>query len=214
MLRFRIFGYPVTVEWTFWVLSLLLGFSFLQMDDRRDGLIFTLMWVGVVFVSIIWHELGHALARKRFRAPYSEIKLYSFGGLCSGPGNFTRWESFFVSAAGPAASFLLGALIFALGFAPGLSNYYGKNFISMMLFTNVAWAILNLLPIFPLDGGQMFAAIMANRNRRIVYQVGMVTGGAVAIFALIRGNLFGALLFGSLAYSNYQRSKGLTPRFM
>ena len=80
--------------------------------------------------------------------------------------------------------------------------------------TNIYWAILNILPIYPLDGGQMFAAIMANKSQRIVYQVGMFTAGAVAIFSLIRGNLFGTLLFGSLAYSNFQRSKGLIPRFM
>ncbi len=213
MWRFRLFGYPVTVEWTFWVLSLLLGMSFMRMPGRA-GAILTLMWVSVVFVSIIWHELGHALARKRFRAPYSEIKLYSFGGLCSGPGRFTRWESFFISAAGPITSLLLGAIAFGLGFAPGLSTFYGKFLISMLLMTNIYWAILNILPIYPLDGGQMFAAIMANKSQRIVYQVGMFTAVAVAIFSLMRGNLFGTLLFGSLAYSNFQRSKGLIPRFM
>ena len=66
MWRFRLFGYPVTVEWTFWVLSLLLGMSFMRMPGRA-GAILTLMWVAVVFVSITLHELGHALARRADR---------------------------------------------------------------------------------------------------------------------------------------------------
>ena len=213
MWRFRLFGYPVVVEWTFWIIALLLGISFMQMPGR-DGTLLTLMWVSVVFISVIWHELGHALARKRFGAPYSEIRLYSFGGLCSGPGQFTRWESFFVSAAGPAASFLLGSLTWLIGQSPAAANSWISSFVGMMWMTNIYWAILNILPIFPLDGGQMFAAIMANKNPQVVYRVGIVVAVAVAIFALTSGSLWGAILFGTLAYSNYQRSKGLAPHFM
>ena len=180
----------------------------------RTGALLHVLSVESVFVSFLWPELGHAVGRKKFREPYSELRLYSFGGLCSGPGKFTRWESFFVSAAGPAASLIFGGLIWILGLAPGFNSIIGIEFISMMLWINVGWAIFNLLPIYPLDGGQMFAAVMANKGRRIVYQVGMITAAIVAVYMLTRSSLFGALLFGSLAYSNYQRSKGLTPRFM
>ena len=146
MWRFRLFGYPVLVEWTFWIIALLLGISFMQMPGK-NGTLLTLMWVSVVFISIIWHELGHALARKRFGEPYSEIRLYSFGGLCSGPGQFTRWESFFVSAAGPAASLLLGGLIWLIGQTPGAANPWISSFVGMMLMTNVYWATLNILSL-------------------------------------------------------------------
>lgn len=173
-----------------------------------------LIMTAVVFGSIIWHELGHAWARKKSGSPYSEITLHGFGGLCSGPGQFSRSQGIFIAAAGPAASILLGAATWLLLFTPAAGNPWIQFFIGQMLWVNIGWAILNLLPIFPLDGGQIFAGIAGPKNQKMVFIVGCVLAGALAIAGLVfSGNLFMAVLFGMLAYSNWQRWKGQPSSF-
>lgn len=213
MWRFRLFGFPVSVDWTFWAITILLALDIAQTGGRR-GAILLIMWVSVVFGSVLWHELGHAFARKRFGQPFSEIKLYSFGGLCSGPGRFTRRQSFLISAAGPAASLFLGGVTALILFTPGMSNPWIPEFVGFMLWVNVGWAFFNLLPILPLDGGNMLDALLANKNASLVPQIGMILGGVMAVVGLLYfDSFFMAFLFGYLAYGNYQRTKGMRTRF-
>ena len=73
----------------------------------------------------------------------------------------------------------------------------------MLLFANFWWSVINLLPVFPLDGGQIYAAVEPSQIK--VVTVGMVTGIIAAVAFLIFGRLIGAVLFGFLAYENYQR---------
>lgn len=208
MLSFRLFGFPVRIEWMFWLLCVFLGMPFLQQDGPKALGQFVIM-TAIVLVSILWHELGHAWARKHFRAPRSEILLYGFGGLCSGPGEFTRWESVIIAAAGPVASLLLGGLTLLIGFTPGMRDPWVNFFVGQMLWVNVGWAILNLLPILPLDGGQIFAGLMPDRHRALVPKVGFVLALVIAVLGLISGIFFTAVMFGLLAHGNWQRMKGL-----
>lgn len=215
MLSFRLFGFPVRVQWIFWVLCLILGMNYLQ-SGGPEGIISALIVAAIVFGSILWHELGHAWARKKSGAPYSEITLHGFGGLCSGPGSFTRGQSIFIAAAGPAASLLLGGLTILLSpFLVSNANEYLKVFLFWMLWVNIGWAILNLLPIFPLDGGQIFAGLAGPQNIKIVLWVGLILAAvlAVASFAVAK-QLFMAILFGLLAYGNWQRLQGQQSSFL
>ncbi len=203
MLKFRLFGYPVRVEWMFWVICALLGLS--GGSNGPEQIYILLLWTVAVFVSILWHELGHAWARKKCRQPYSEIVLHGMGGYCAGPGNFTRKEQMFISAAGPAASLLLGGAVYLLMFTPGMSNRWAGTFVSIMLFTNIGWALFNLLPILPMDGGRIFEAFMANRKPSIVPKVGFVIATILAVMGMLSGNLWIAFLMGFMAYGNWQR---------
>ncbi|MBL9157222.1 MAG: site-2 protease family protein [Verrucomicrobiales bacterium] len=214
MLSFRLFGFQVRIEWMFWLLCVLLGMPFLQQDGPK-ALGQFLMITAIVLGSILWHELGHAWARKYFRAPWSEILLYGFGGLCSGPGpsgrgRFTRWESVIIAAAGPAASLLLGGLTALILFTPGMQDPWVRFFVGQMLWVNVGWAILNLLPILPLDGGHIFSGLTPDRHRSIVPKVGFVLALVMAaVGLLIFQSFFTAVMFGLLAHGNWQRMKGL-----
>jgi len=208
MLTFRLFGYPVRIEWMFWVLCLFLGMGYLQVEGP-EGLQKFLIVTAVVFGSILWHELGHAWARKRCGEPYSEITLWGFGGLCGGPGYFTRWESVFIAAMGPAASLLLGGLTWLLVFTPGIGQEWVAFFVGQMLWVNIGWAILNLLPILPLDGGRIFEGLVPPRHAALVPKVGFVTAlGMVAVGVFLFQSLFTAIMFGLLAHSNWQRIQG------
>ncbi len=209
MLSFRLFGFPVRIEWMFWILCVFLGMEFLQ-QEGPEGLGKFLLMTGVVLGSILWHELGHAFARKRCGAPRSEIILYGFGGLCGGPGHFTRGESVAIAAAGPAASLLLGGATWLLVFSPGMANDWLRFFVGQMLWVNVGWAILNLLPILPLDGGRIFEGLVPSRHGRLVPRVGFVLALVMAAWGFFAyGSLFMAVMFGLLAHGNWQRMRGL-----
>ena len=209
MLRFVLFGYPVRVHWMFWILCVLIGWHFLD-QGGRENFIFFIITAAVVFGSILWHELGHAWARKRVGQPNSEIMLHGMGGLCMGPGYLTRRQTIFVAGMGPAASLALGAATLLLLLAPGIqTNATLAVFVNVMLFVNIGWSILNLLPVMPLDGGQIFDALMANRNPGVVPKVGMIVAGMVAVAGFLLGHIWMGFLFGFLAYQNYRRVQGM-----
>ncbi len=208
MLHFRLFGFPVQVHWMFWLLCLFLGMPLLQQDGPTGLGLFVLM-TAVVFGSILWHELGHAWARKKYGAPYSDITLHGMGGLCSGPGRFTRWESVFIAAAGPGASLLLGAATFPLVFAPGAGDLWLGFFIRTMLWVNVVWAILNLFPILPLDGGHILQGLLVGQHAHLVPKIGFGLAVVMAIAGLVVfQSIFMAVIFGLFAHTNWQLMKG------
>jgi Zn-dependent protease len=213
MLHFRLFGFSVNVHWMFWLLCLFLGMRYLE-QDGPTGLGFFAIMTAVVFGSIIWHELGHAWTRKKYGAPYSDITLHGMGGLCSGPGHFTRWESVFIAAAGPAASLLLGAVTYLLVYTPGAKDQWIGFFIVQMLWVNVAWAIMNLLPILPLDGGHIMQGLLPVKYSHLAPRIGFVLAVVVAIAGLVLlKSIFMAVIFGFFAYTNWQMMQGQRSAF-
>src|SRR5262245_32925226 len=101
MLKFRLLGIPVLIDWWFWLSAVLLGGGFSARGP--EDWVRVAVWTGVIFVSILVHEMGHALAGAHFGARPG-IKLHGLGGLTYLPGaNFSRGQSIAASAAGPAA---------------------------------------------------------------------------------------------------------------
>ncbi|MBO5437565.1 MAG: hypothetical protein J6A23_07875, partial [Thermoguttaceae bacterium] len=168
-LNFQLFGIPVRVHPLFWILSLFLGMNL-------SGPQMLILWILAVFVSILVHELGHALVMRTYGIQ-PRIVLYSFGGLTIFDRRYhLRWfENILVSFAGPGAGFcflglLAGILCLlgqtqvlnlfpaAFGFETDGSCFVLSEYLTLLLYfliqVNVFWGILNLMPIFPLDGGQ------------------------------------------------------------
>ena len=111
MLKFRLFGIPMLVDWWFWMIAILLsgGASASDANDWARVLVIAL----VIFVSVMVHELGHAFTGRKFGAEPA-IKLHGFGGSTFLPGaHFTRGQSILVSAAGPAAGLFLWVILLA-----------------------------------------------------------------------------------------------------
>ena len=208
MLRFTIFGFPVRVEPWFWVIGCLLAFGLVTSNDPQD-MKRLVVWLSVFFVSILWHELGHAFAMRRYGGR-PEILLYGMGGLCSGMGHYTRGQSMFVSAAGPAAGFLLALIALGLSQVPLImGNFFVGTAIALLIYINIFWTVLNLMPILPLDGGQILRAFLANRNPTIAPKIGAVTAGLVAVLGYtLMHSTFMAIMFGYLAYQNWNMTKG------
>ena len=189
MIRFYILGIPVCVEAWFWVSLVLIGGG-LSASSLAD-VINVLIFVFAGFLSILIHELGHALMIRAYGLP-SSITLQAFGGFASFPaGSLNRLQSFFVSASGPILQIALG--LFIIFISPYLSTPEGSLFVTFsryLVWVSIVWAIFNCLPIYPMDGGQMLAAFMGKKRQKCVHLVGV-------LFAVAFG-LIGYLSFGSI----------------
>lgn len=206
MLRFQIFGFPVSVHWMFWLITALLGGA-----DRASSpvaLKLLVIWVAAVFVSVLWHELGHALMMRRFGERRAEIHLYGGGGLAIGSGFRTRHEQILISAAGPAAGLALGLVVWLVSRAFPPMSIYADRALSYLLIINVFWSLVNLLPIIPLDGGRITEAALAGKGR-LALRISLVCAVAVALYAFTRmGSLFMALMFVVMAMDNWRTLNG------
>jgi stage IV sporulation protein FB len=225
-LNFSLLGMPVRISPWFWVISVMMG---IQLNDPA----LLLIWVSAVFISILWHEMGHALVIRAigFR-PW--ITLYGMGGLASyDPARHRRfvgvtsWEQIAISFAGPAAGFLLAALLAGILLAAGygehlsfkrpfflpsvekLPNFRLEFLLNQVFFISVLWGLVNLLPVYPLDGGQIARELFLRFNLRDgirqSLRLSIVTAILFGIYAAMEWRqFFVLLLFGFLAYENYQ----------
>lgn len=242
-LHFEVAGIRVRVSAWFWVAAVLLGWSGCQWwagNDQRALVQYLAVWSAVVFVSILVHELGHALAY-RFFGQGAHVVLYHFGGLAI-PDAWGRRvhlrpaARLLVSAAGPAAQLGLAAGLVAwlvlagrpvplplAALAGALGVEQGEPFAAplasaaceFLLFVNILWPLLNLVPVPPLDGGQIvregLLALGVADAPRIAGLVGAAAGGAVAWWGYTRGQPFVGIMFALLAASCLQNLSGPTP---
>ena len=169
------------------------------------------LWIVAVFISILWHELGHAYLQRRFGGWHVEIRLHACGGYAIAEGDFSRFESRLIALAGPGAGLLLGAVAWAVW--PWLTPdmQLARTFVYDMFFINVFWSIVNLLPILPLDGGHVLEASL-DRPRAWFHRVGFVCaiGAALGLFLYLQ-QLYCLVLFGYLAYFNFTSMRTLEP---
>jgi Zn-dependent protease len=225
-LHFRVFGFPVRVHPWFWVIALLFGIMGRERADPAE----TVIWVGVLFVSILVHELGHAFLQRRYGG-HPKIVLYGMGGLAICDDCDRRpTPQILISLAGPLAGFLLAALVLVsiriaghqiefrgfkgwIGyFIPAWKQFDApllNTLVLNLLWVNIFWGLINLLPIYPLDGGRISREVftLGHPRQGIIQSLWLSTIAAagVAVFGLMTmGSLFIAAFFGYLAYSSYQ----------
>ena len=225
-LKFQVAGVPIRIHPGFWIAGVALGFD--QYEPR-----FTLIWVVVLLISILWHEMGHALASK-WQQVQPSVVLYWMGGLCYSDRNRLPTSGrLAVILGGPGAGLILALLtgligamacgltwaddLALVGFGPGDANRAfaklgGSDslfwFYRGMLFFNGGWTLVNLLPIWSLDGGQFLGEVLTQRGQfwgmKVTHTVSLVTAAAVALWGASEQNLFIIVFFGFFAFSNYQ----------
>lgn len=220
-LRFSAFGIPVRVHPVFWLTSAFLGWRPAQLDV-------TVVNILCIFVAILVHELGHALMTRSF-GWQPEIVLYFLGGYATTTRHST-WRDIAVSAAGPAAGFLLygGVWLTELVLVAQGTRVHPlvAEAIYFSLFINLVWNVMNLVPVLPLDGGQIsrefFCWYKPRGGMQLSLQISMIAGGAVALVSLYRmfndETVFGldprflALMFAYLAFQSYQALQQMSYR--
>lgn len=197
MLSFRLFGIPVRIEPWFWVILALIGGG-LRANDALS-MLWVLLFVLAGFISILVHELGHALTVRKFGLSPA-ITLIAFGGYASFPaGRLTRKQSFLVTAAGPGVQCLFGVLMLMLASVlPIPPESLVFVFFRYLILVSIIWAVLNCLPIYPMDGGQMLASILGPQRERYVYLTGMLCAVLIGLAGLFLLNAW--ILFLFMAY--------------
>ena len=227
-LNFSVAGIRVRVHPLFWVIALLLG-------TGSTNLLLIAIAIFVIFVSILVHELGHAFAFRRFGQD-SYIILHMMGGLAvpeSSPYGenvrLTPNQNIFISLAGPIAGFLLALVVILLGIGLGgqlvFSVFFGflpipavvlpyefgmlDRVFALFVFINFFWGFVNLLPVFPLDGGNVarYTLIQTDpiNGLRNSLWLSVITAAIIAIAGfVVLGSIYMAFLFGYLAFQSYQ----------
>ncbi len=211
-LKFRLLGVDARIHWTFWLGGLLF---------TRGSTEFSLVLTGIatLFISILVHEMGHALSGKYFGDRVPSITLHAMGGHYT-PGYSLRHRQFvWMIIWGPLAGFILGGVAVAAWYLVPIGILASNKILFYVIWDamwiNIVWGVVNLLPVFPLDGGQVLREVLRWRNPSgddvRAYTVSMVA--AVIVAALMAAlnvlnitssfGLYPILLFGFLAYNNY-----------
>jgi Zn-dependent protease len=246
-LRWRMFGISVRVHPMFWLMAAIMGWG----ANIERGLQYVLIWIGCVFVSILVHEMGHIWMGQIFGA-YGHIVLYGFGGLAIHSNRLhRRGKRIAVCFAGPAAGFLLLAVVFLLlwmrdpelfpgylamakldlGIIPSeaeellpIARVMRMNpaefaVVSDLIFINLLWGLVNLLPVWPLDGGQISRdiceGVSPDRGMRVSLIMSIAVATLLAIHCLLAekgirllplafGSTYSAIFFGLLALQSFQ----------
>ena len=204
MLRFTIFGIPVLVHPFFWLTLAIIGGA--NSERGPDALFRLVLFLLAGFISILVHELGHALTARKFGA-WSEIVLQAFGGYASYSGvHMTRPRSFAITAAGPAVQLLLGGILWLL-----LERFHDKiapqalYFTASLTWISIVWAVFNLVPVIPLDGGRMLDALLGPKRIRITLWITILTAVAVGLgFLTLTGSIIAPIFMGTFAWQAWK----------
>ena len=206
MLRFNLFGFPVAVHWVFWLITALLGGAADASSPTKFQML--LIWVAAAFFSILWHELGHAFMMRHFGDRNVHILLHGGGGLAFGRSFRTRFEQVLISLAGPAAGLALGGLVWLVARAFPPHSIHAAVLVGDLLWINIAWSLVNLLPVVPLDGGRISQAVLADKGA-LALRISLVCAIGMAVFAFTQwGSVFVGLMFAVMAMDNWRALNG------
>jgi membrane-associated protease RseP (regulator of RpoE activity) len=225
--------------------------DFILRDLSPGVLPLWLLWTICLFVSILIHELGHALAFRQ-NGIRSSVVLYYLGGLAiptssyspnRGFGGLSHKQDIWISFAGPLAQLLsavvLGAVVVLMGYRltvleiwmpeiftriPGVLD--GKELaldspglfalVTFYMLPSVLWALLNLVPVWPLDGGHIMRSLILMGGGNVVQTlwVSVIASAIMAVFGFSAGQQFLGFLFLMLGVSSFQAINEINgPRF-
>ena len=193
---------PIKISPFFWLTAGLIGWI------NSRSLLLVLIWIFVIFVSILVHEFGHALTLRFFkRSP--RIELVAFGGVTYQEGARLRgWREFLVVLNGPLAGFLLFFASLLLLKQGLFSGQFMRMTLSIFIFVNLFWSLLNLLPIMPLDGGQLLRVICESISKtkglRIALFLSTLFSALIACyFLLFLKNFLPGIIFFLFTFQNF-----------
>jgi Zn-dependent protease len=196
LITFKLFRIPVAIRLSFLAMVLLLALIGRNEPARVAA------WVGIVFFSILIHELGHALTARSMGATVA-IELNGLGGL-------TRWgiagEEFgpgrraLVAGAGSAVGVVFGGLVWLVASQFGPYSPFVAFVINNLIWVNLFWGLLNWAPIRPLDGGHLLQSLLQkvapDRADSIARVIFTITAAAALFWAIQARLLFVAVLAG------------------
>lgn len=194
----KAFGIDVYLHWTFFLLIAWISLSAVTGGGGLIEVATTLALVAGVFGCVVLHELGHALAARRYGVGTHNITLYPIGGVA----NLTRMprdpkQELVIALAGPAVNVVIAAILAAIlyatgGFAAASFNLLGNSLLLNLLLVNIIMIVFNMLPSFPMDGGRVLRAVLAMnmpylKATRIAAAVGKTFAFGFGLYGLLNG---------------------------
>jgi stage IV sporulation protein FB len=201
---------PISIQPYFWLFAILIGWL------NSHSVIGTVIWIGIILISVLFHEFGHALTAVLFRQK-PQIQLVALGGVTSYEGPKLKfWQQFIIVLNGPLAGILLffiASLILKVPLPPAI---FGT--IATIRIVNLLWSVLNLLPVLPLDGGQLLRIALEGFFGVRGFRASLIIGMAFAVllsfyFFLVQAFLIGAFffLFAFQSFDLWRKSRRVNP---
>ena len=201
-------GTSIDVDFNFGFLVLL--FVILNYNPEQ-GIHYALLWIPILFISVLVHELAHAGMIAAFGFGASQIVLTGMGGVTINRRRARPWQDLLISIAGPASSF--GLYFLSVWFIRNVEVAQTDRMLAALLpamaWANRAWGLFNLIPLAPLDGGhavrEFFRMFLSERNAFIVaIWIGIVGGILIAAYLLLARAFFIALYIAWFVYMAWQ----------
>jgi Zn-dependent protease len=214
--HFRLFGIPIRIEPFFVIVAFLFGLNI-------HPLWVVFAWVVIVIVSVLVHELGHALTYRAL-GQRSAIVLHGFGGFTVPAGGgrrvLSKPKAVFVSLSGALAQLLFLGLpawvlyqssayadeVLTWAFVDGTSSFSWAPIVYYLQLVSIWWAVFNLLPIRPLDGGHV-AETLLGFEMACKLSIGAAIVAAFVTFRSGQFGFIGLIFFGMFAFMNYRDLK-------
>lgn len=195
---------PIRIHPIFWFMILIIGWV------NSFSITGTMIWAFVILFSVLIHEYGHALTALAF-GQKAHIELVGLGGVTQRSGSKIKlWQEFIIVFNGPLAGFLLFVVAYFL--YQRLGDNPPKNLwtylVTITMYANFFWTIVNLLPVHPLDGGRLLSIILESffgiRGIKISLFCSSILSVLIGLFFFSIGALLGGSLFLLLAFESYR----------
>ena len=235
----RVFGISIAIHWTFTLLIVYVIFIAMRQGADAAGVLVTIGFVLALFVCVVLHELGHALAGRAFGIGTRDITLLPIGGVARLERMPTEpWHEFWIAVAGPAVNVVIAAVLLAVNLAltgrvwPDFELLQGgeegavsfvelvrHEFVWQLAMVNIVLVLFNMLPSFPMDGGRVLRALLAMRLDHaqatgIAAKVGAVMAALFIVLGLFTWNLVLILIavfvfLGGQAEAQHARTRSM-----
>ena len=205
---FRLLGFEVRLDWSWLIIALLVTWSLArgvfpyQVRGLSPG---AYWWMGAagalgLFVSIVLHELGHSVVARQFGIPMRGITLFVFGGVAEMEREPpTPRSEFLMAIAGPITSIVLAGIFYGMGRVAEAASWPIAGFlvVSYLAWINLALAIFNMVPAFPLDGGRVLRSVLwaTQRNFQRATNIASRVGSGFGVLLMLLGVL--SFVFGN-----------------
>jgi Zn-dependent protease len=196
-----LFGIPVFVHWSFWLLFLLVAY----IGKTLPSIAFHSVYVLALFVCVVLHEFGHALSARFYGVSTKDITILPIGGVARLDKMPEKpFQEFVVAIAGPAVNVVIALFLGLVIYGSSIlfENKSGtiatqissdetlSGLLYTLLYSNIGLVVFNMIPAFPMDGGRVLRALLSFRLGRskathIASILGQVISVGFVIFALL-----------------------------